>query len=1165
MTTYSVATLAQLKTALASAAANGQADVITLTTNLLATSSADFTAGTGGMDLVKIAITDGQALSIVGGGFTLDADFLGRALEVANGGAVTISNLTISEGALAGRGGDYGQAGGAALGAGIYNTGNLTLTNVTVRANAASGGGGGGGASYHAGGGGGGGSPGSSAGAGGAGFGTYSGGNQAGGAASGGTGGTGGAEPGYQAGGAGGSTTGGAGGRYSYSGGAGGTAGVSGLSVGGGGGGAGDYAPVGAGGMAVAGIFNGGTLSLSGSSVTGNVAAGGGGGAGDSYDVGGAGGAAVGGIENAGTLTLGGGSVSGNVAAGGAGGGNFRGIGAAGAGHNNLDGAIPNIPHTGGVSLSGAATQGQTLTAANTLADADGLGTIRYQWKSDGANISGATGSTFTLGQAQVGHTITVTGSYTDGHGFAESATSSGTSSVANVNDAPTGSVAISGAATQGQTLTASNTLADADGLGAISYQWRSDGTNISGATGSTLTLAHAQAGHVITVAASYTDGFGAAESVSSAGTAAVTGVNSAPTGSVTISGAATQGQTLTASNTLADADGLGTIGYQWKSDGTNISGATGATITLGQAQVGHLITVAASYTDGGATAESVSSATTLAVANVNDAPTGLPTVSGSAVAGSTLTVDASGIADADGLGVFSYAWKADGAAISGATGTAFTLGSAQVGHLITVTASYIDGGATAESVTSAPGAAVTAPPPPPDPPPPSGLTNATVDGALVSTVTTTAPDGSQTHTIVVDPLPAGRIDTIGGGSTADIPLVILGDAHLVTIGLPTGTGFSATGPAAPGSEGSALPVLVGSIGAAASTGDHQQMGDGASAFLQLHSATPIVIQTITLTGTHTDSPLSIDGLAAGSGATTALVIDTHDLAGQTQITLDNIDFAAVIGAAHITGGAGSQTVFADSAAQYIVLGADDDTLHGGGGNDTVGSAAGDDNVFGDDGNDSVFGGIGNDIVNGGTGDDVVQGNQGADVVQGNMGNDTVYGGQGDDTVYGGQGDDQVWGDIGNDSVFGNLGADTLDGGDGDDTVQGNQANDLVQGGAGNDLVYGGQGNDTVGGGLGNDRLFGDLGDDVLSGGLGNDTMTGGAGADTFVFAKGDGADLITDFNRNEGDHVQLSGPHGAYAATQVWADTVVDFGGGEMIVLANVQLSSLNDGWIVG
>ncbi len=346
-----------------------------------------------------------------------------------------------------------------------------------------------------------------------------------------------------------------------------------------------------------------------------------------------------------------------------------------------------NDAPTGAVSIAGTATQGQTLTASNTLADADGLGTISYQWQSAGVDIGGATGSTLVLGQAQVGDVVTVVAGYTDNLNTAESVGSAPTTSVANVNDAPTGSVSIAGTATQGQTLTASNTLADADGLGAISYQWQSGGIDIGGATASTLVLGQALVGHVVTVVASYTDSLGTPESVSATGTSAVANINDVHTGSVSIAGTATQGQTLTASNTLADADGLGTImlpmaigrGEHRRRHGSQPRPRPGS----GRPRV----TVVASYTDSLGTAESATATGTSAVANVNDAPTGLPTISGSTVAGSTLTVVTSGIADPDGLGTFSYAWKSDGAPIGGATAATFTLGQAQVGHLITVTA----------------------------------------------------------------------------------------------------------------------------------------------------------------------------------------------------------------------------------------------------------------------------------------------------------------------------------------------------------------------------------------------------------------------------------------------------------------------------------------------
>jgi Domain of unknown function (DUF4347)/RTX calcium-binding nonapeptide repeat (4 copies) len=489
--------------------------------------------------------------------------------------------------------------------------------------------------------------------------------------------------------------------------------------------------------------------------------------------------------------------------------------------------AVTDVTHSpgGAVSIVGTATQGQTLTATNTLTDADGLGTLSYQWKADGADILGATASTLTLTGDQVGKAISVTVSYTDGAGKLESVTSlQATSAVANLNDAPTGFVTIDGTALQGATLTANtSSLVDADGLGTLSYQWYADGLAISNGTSSsytltqaevgklvtvnvsytdqndgavgtgasesvtssarfvgqhsntlptgsvtigyatggdltpigtlsegdtlkasnslvdldtgttsgalqpsishqwyadgvaisgarfdTYTLTQAEVGKAITVKASYIDAFGIAESVTSASTTAVTDVTHTPGGSVSIAGTATQGQTLTATNTLTDADGLGTLSYQWKADGADILGATASTLTLTGDQVGKAISVTVSYTDGAGKLESVSSTqATSAVSNLNDAPTGLVTIDGTALQGATLTANTSSLADADGLGTLSYQWYADGLAISTGTSSSYTLTQAEVGKLVTVNVSYTDlndgaaGPGTAESVTS--------------------------------------------------------------------------------------------------------------------------------------------------------------------------------------------------------------------------------------------------------------------------------------------------------------------------------------------------------------------------------------------------------------------------------------------------------------------------------
>lgn len=76
---------------------------------------------------------------------------------------------------------------------------------------------------------------------------------------------------------------------------------------------------------------------------------------------------------------------------------------------------------------------------------------------------------------------------------------------------------------------------------------------------------------------------------------------------------------------------------------------------------------------------------------------------------------------------------------------------------------------------------------------------------------------------------------------------------------------------------------------------------------------------------------------------------------------------------------------------------------------------------------------------------------------------------------------------------------------------------------------------DLIAGNSGNDTILGGRGDDTITGGTGDDSITGGRGDDLFIYAAGDGADTITDFNTgntgviNDGDQsnndmVDLSG-----------------------------------------
>ncbi len=221
------------------------------------------------------------------------------------------------------------------------------------------------------------------------------------------------------------------------------------------------------------------------------------------------------------------------------------------------------------------------------------------------------------------------------------------------------------------------------------------------------------------------------------------------------------------------------------------------------------------------------------------------------------------------------------------------------------------------------------------------------------------------------------------------------------------------------------------------------------------------------------------------------------------------------------------------------------DLLRGFGGNDLLAGDGGGDTIFGGTGDDIIFADLppsargvatsGPSYLRGEEGDDYIQGGTSFDDINGNQGNDTASGGAGNDWVVGGKDNDLLFGDAGDDIVWGNLGNDTLDGGDGNDQVRGGQGDDSVSGGAGNDYV---------------------------SGDRGNDTITGGAGADLFHDSQDAGIDRVLDFHLSEGDRVMLD-PGTTYTVSQVGADTVIDMGGGNQMILVGVQASTLPAGTI--
>jgi len=83
-----------------------------------------------------------------------------------------------------------------------------------------------------------------------------------------------------------------------------------------------------------------------------------------------------------------------------------------------------------------------------------------------------------------------------------------------------------------------------------------------------------------------------------------------------------------------------------------------------------------------------------------------------------------------------------------------------------------------------------------------------------------------------------------------------------------------------------------------------------------------------------------------------------------------------------------------------------------------------------------------------------------------------------------------------------------------------------------------------------------------VAGDRGADTISGGAGADLFHTFSGAGLDRVTDFNAAQGDRVNvLAGT--TYTLRQDGADTIVDMGNGDQMVLVGVDLAALPAGWI--
>ncbi len=424
-----------------------------------------------------------------------------------------------------------------------------------------------------------------------------------------------------------------------------------------------------------------------------------------------------------------------------------------------------NSPATGAPTISGTSLVGETLTADTSgIADGDGLTNVSYsyQWiANDGnsdSNITGATGSSYTLVAADEGKTIKVRVDFTDDGGNAETLTSAATGEVAarpttparptvasvsheavTITWADPGDSSIAGY----QVLRRNPAIHDSDVFDVIEDDTGSSDTSYTDTTVSPETT------YRYRVKARNAHGLSEWSKPAARFTtpADPTPPNAAPTGLPTITGTPQVGETLTADTSgIADGDGLTNVSYsyQWiANDGnsdSDIADATGSSYTLVAADEGKTIKVRVDFTDDAGNAETLTSASTSSVAaRPNNEATGAPTISGTAQVGETLTADTSGIADGDGLTnvSYSYQWIAnDGnsdANITDATGSSYTLVAADEGKTIKVRVDFTDDSGNAETLTSAATGAIQDDDPPEGSTRNADLSALTVDGVSVA------------------------------------------------------------------------------------------------------------------------------------------------------------------------------------------------------------------------------------------------------------------------------------------------------------------------------------------------------------------------------------------------------------------------------------------------
>ncbi len=392
--------------------------------------------------------------------------------------------------------------------------------------------------------------------------------------------------------------------------------------------------------------------------------------------------------------------------------------------------------------VSGTAEEGKTLSASTGTWTGSPT-SYAYQWEDCNTSgkscsaIGGATGSTRVLAASDVGHTLKVVVKATNAGGSGEAASAATATVVAEPPPPPTAPVntalpVVSGTAEEGETLSAS-TGTWTESPTSYAYQWEDCNASgascsvISGATSNTRVLAASDVGHTLRVVVKATNAGGSGEAVSAATATVVAEPPAAPTNTAlpSISGTAEEGKTFSASSGTWTGSPT-SYAYQWEDCNASgascsvISGATVSTRVLAASDVGHTLRVVVKATNAGGSGEAVSAASVTVVADLPAAPidTALPSISGTAEEGKTLSASTGTWTGSPAS--YAYQWEdcnTSGAScsnIAGATGNTRVLASSDVGHTLRVLVKATNAGGAGEAASAATATVAADPPPAP-------------------------------------------------------------------------------------------------------------------------------------------------------------------------------------------------------------------------------------------------------------------------------------------------------------------------------------------------------------------------------------------------------------------------------------------------------------------